>query len=167
MKGVRVRLERLLCSCGKYCSFKLCRVKFVSREVVTGNVILVTKKKITAWKDYIQTFYKFSNNEYRPMGIHTGYDFCAAQEGLLNSVLNRVIMNILSNNTNWNQKCPFQPGEYYVKNLNFHAKHLPSLVPAGRYLANITSHIQGYEWLYNMSVYFSVSNYGIQDMNVG
>ncbi len=162
-----MRLERLVCVCGNDCTFKLCKVRFLSRDVATGNVILATKTTITAWNDYMKSYYKFSNNEYRPMLINSGYDFCAAQEDLANSPLNNLIINAIKNHTNWNRKCPFPPGEYYVKNLNLQAKHMISMIPAGRYLMNISSYIQSNVWLYNISVYGSVANYGIQDMNIG
>lgn len=139
----------------------------MSRSVSTINVNLETKVKITEWNDYITTYLKYSNNEYRPQGIHSGYDFCAAQAGFVSSPLNSLITKMIGNYTNWNRKCPFPPGQYYVKDLNLHASHLPAIIPAGQYIVNVTSSIQSNIWLYNLSMYATVYNYGIQDLNIG
>lgn len=160
-------MERIICTCGEYCNFTTCKVKFISRSIATANVIGTLKKPISAMRDSMKSYYKFSNNEYRPMLINYEYDFCDLQEGLYDSPLHTVLMKGFANYTNINRKCPFPPGEYYVKGLNLEARHLPSIIPAGRYLVNLTTYVQNHDWLYNISVYFSCTNYGTLDTSLG
>lgn len=164
-------MERVGCACGKYCSFAVCKVKFISRHVATLNIVGILKRKVSAFKYTVRSFYKFSNNEYRPMGIQSDVDWCAARAGYFSPLYN-AIRNIGINNSNLlNVHCPLQPGDYYVKDLNVNAGHLPSIIPAGRYLINSSSYkdvnMQSKDWMFNVSLYFSVTNYGIQDLNVG
>lgn len=120
----------------------------------------IIKREATAMVMRMKSYFQFSNNEFRPVGFDTAFDFCAIQAGLSSSPLHAVMMNVLANTTNINRKCPFPPGEYYVKNLNFQARHIPNILPAGRHLINISCYIQSNIWLHNVSIYFSVSNYG-------
>lgn len=112
-------------------------------------------------------FYQFSNNEYRPVFIDTEIDFCAAQAGKLNSQVFKVIMGTYEKFTNVNQNCPFMPGQYYVKGLNFQSKYLPSIFPVGRYLINSTARLKSNEWIYNTSIYISINYNGIHDYSMG
>lgn len=129
-------------------------------------MIATLRKKVSSFKFTVKMFYKFSNNEYRPVFIDTEIDFCAVQAGNQNSPVYDVIMGAYANYSNLNQKCPFLPGQYYVRNLNFEARYLPSIFPAGRYLINSTG-ISSNVWMYNTSIYFSVVNHGIQDWSMG
>lgn len=115
----------------------------------------------------MQSFYKFSNNEYRPMLFKVKDDYCSARPGLASLKLVNVLTKMWGNRTNMFQQCPYLPGEYYVKDFNFDASHLPSVIPAGRYL--ITSFVRTAfsEWFFNASVYFYVANHGILDLGVG
>lgn len=131
------------------------------------NLIATLKKRVSSFKFTIKMFYKFSNNEYRPLFINTEIDFCAAQVGSFYSPIFTTIMNAYANYSNFNQKCPFMPGQYYVKGLNIQARHLPDIFPVGRYLINSTARTQSNEWVYNTSIYVSISNYGIKDFSMG
>lgn len=111
-------------------------------------------------------FYKFSNNEYRPMFIDTEIDFCAAQDGTSNSLILNAILNAYANYTNFNIKCPLLPGQYYVKDFNLLGTHLPSVFPIGLYLVNSTARVNN-EWLYNTSLYISSKYHGIDDFSMG
>ena len=86
------------------------------------------------------SFHKFSNNEYRPMLVDTQFDFCAIQNGIGSSPLYTVLMKMIENSTNFNRKCPLPPGEYYIKNFNLQAQHLPNIIPSGLYKVNFTMH---------------------------
>lgn len=156
----------MVCVCGEFCKFTTCKVKFVSRHVATGSAVLISKKEARAIKFTVKSYYKFSNNEYRPMLINAQFDYCAAQAGFVTSALFTAMMNVFGNNTNINHKCPFPIGEYYVKDVNFRASHLPSLFPTGRYYINLTTH-QFTEFLYTALIYFSIDNYGIKDWTMG
>lgn len=112
----------------------------------------------------MQSFYKHSNNEYRPMLIDFREDYC--KSFLKRSVLD-VILKTVDKYVNFNKPCPWPPGDYYVKDFNFGIKHVPSLVPEGRYLINITLYRQPDVFLYYTSVYFRITNYGILDLKVG
>lgn len=100
------------------------------------------------------------------MLINAQFDYCAIQAGFSSSPLFTAMMNVFGDNTNINHKCPFPKGEYYVKDVNFRASHLPSVFPAGRYYINITTH-QFDEFLYTALVYFSIDDYGVKDWKLG
>lgn len=169
MQGIKIRLERIVCICGNYCTFKICNVKFISRDVANANVKLVLKREGLAYKFTFKTFYQFSNNEYRPILVSSNaqIDYCAIQAGKYNSPLHTAIMNVLGNHTNINRKCPFPPGEYFVTDLNAQVTHLPNIVPSGRYLINSTAYQQFNDWVYNISIYVTISNYGTTDFGMG
>lgn len=145
----------------------MCKVKFISWKVATLNVIGTLKKKITSMKVGMKAFYKFSNNEYRPILVDHTVDYCAVKEGLLSSPLYNFFEHVWANKTNLFQPCPLMPGEYYVKDWNFEAAHLPSIVPAGRYIFQSIFRMQSNYVLMNNSVYFYVANYGILDLAMG
>lgn len=93
---------------------------------------------------------------------------CAAQEGYYISPLYAFFQNVIGNNSNiLNHKCPYLPGEYYFKDINVQAKHLPMIPSQGQYLINITVYAQSDVWLFNTSVYFSVTNYGTKAQGHG
>lgn len=101
----------------------------------------------------MKSYYKFSNNEYRPVYINIVTNFCDG----MNSVFQKYLFNMFGNYTNIFQPCPLWPGEYYIKNFNFAAQHLPSIIPAGRYLVNTSAYTQSNDWLFNTSVYFYIA----------
>lgn len=104
------------------------------------------------------------------MLIDHSADLCAESvqpDQLLTSSLINLLKTIWSNNTNFFRKCPYPPGEYYLKDWNFSASDLPNVIPAGRYMFRDFVQTGDYESIFNTSTYFSVSNYGTLDMNVG
>lgn len=77
----------------------------------------------------VKTYYKFSNNEYRPALIDTSVDICAAQSGLYSSPLFNVFKNVVGNTTNFlDHNCPYPPGTYYVIDMRPDATMFPSVV---------------------------------------
>src|SRR5262249_33099908 len=78
LQGLTARWEKVLCKCNStICTVKLCKVKAIARNVTNANIALTLKTKISAKKVRVTSYYKFSNNEYRPMLIVGEYDFCA------------------------------------------------------------------------------------------
>lgn len=124
--------------------------------------VLRTLKSITY---NVKTYYQFSNNEYRPTLVDITTDY-GDNTVYLKPGIHRIIENMMRNYSNIFTKCPFQPGEYYLKDWNFAAQHLPSVVPAGRYLANITLWVDS-NFAYHTATYFYVANHGILDLNFG
>lgn len=161
-----VRLERMVCRGGKWSDVKICRVKFLSRNVATANFVGTLKKTATTMRFHFKTLFKFSNNEYRPMLVDSSVNFCQIQAGLYSSPLYTFLLNIMKNQTNLNCKCPIPPGEYYIKNVNFQAHHLPSIIPAGQYIANVTTFIEPDELIHNVLFYFAVVNYGVDQWKI-
>lgn len=167
LEGVKLRLERVVCFCNpKYCKWIECNIKFISRQVANLNMIANINRKITAANYTFKLYYKFSNNEYRPILMDLTADYCTKQPGVSALKLMNVLSTMWGNNTNIFQPCPFLPGEYYVKNWNFAASDLPSVVPAGRYLLNVTVRTESND-VFNSSTYFYIANYGILDLNMG
>ena len=116
---MRVRFERITCNCNlELCEMKMCNVKFKSRNVTNLNLVIAIKKELPQLQLTMKSFYKFSNNEYRPMLVNTNYDQCAIQNGNGSSPFYTLLLKILVNTTNFYQKCPFLPGEYYIKDFN-------------------------------------------------
>lgn len=160
-------MERTNCSCNpKYCVFTRCNVKFVSWHNANLNFNFVLKRDLPDVKYSMKTFYKFSNNEYRPVYVDTSIDYCENEKSGLESVLQEVLKKAWHNKTNFFAKCPVRTGNYYLNDWNPTATDLPSIVPAGRYLFN-TFVFNYKESVLNTSVYFQVFNYGILDLNMG
>lgn len=61
----------------------------------------------------------------------------------------------------------FLPGEYYVRDWNFDASQLPSILPVGRYSLKCVWRIDENESLLNFTIYFNVANYGVLDLGMG
>lgn len=131
------------------------------------NLIVDVKRKLPVVKYAMKTYYQFSNNEYRPAYVDVKTDFCASQAGLLSSPMQNLLKKMWGNNTNIFTKCPLLPGEYYTKDWNFDANHLPNIMPSGRYLLNTSISVQFDEMLMNSSIYFHIANNGILDLNMG
>lgn len=161
-----VRLQRLICRGGKSLEFKTCSIKFIARNVAAGTSVWLLKKEMSVSTFSLKTYFKFSNNEFRPMGIDSSFEYCGISNGFYTSPLFNFVKNIIKNYTNIYEKCPVPVGEYYIRNFNFQAQHLPMIVPAGQYLANMSLHIQSNEFLANFLVYFSVTNYGIDQWHL-
>lgn len=94
-------------------------------------------------------------------------DYCADQPGLSASKLQNYLTAIWANETNIFQPCPFLPGEYFLKDWNFEASHLPNIIPAGRYLMKSDISNEFNHLIFNVSMYFVVANYGILDLGIG
>ena len=135
----KFRLERIVCVCVPSFTDITCNVKFLSRHVAQANGVAILKKEITSAKVTFNTYYKFSNNEYRPSLFETELDLCALQSGLYNTplftVFKNAILNISSfmddngNTTNiMDLNCPFPPGTYYLKDWSPDSKLIPSVV---------------------------------------
>lgn len=101
------------------------------------------------------------------MGVDVTSEWCACQAGLVISPFHTLLQHIWANRTNLFRTCPLPPGSYYLKDWNFSSRDLPSILPAGRYLWNVTGHTEFNEWLFNGSIYFYIANYGIMDLNIG
>lgn len=161
-------MEKMYCSISsKYGTVKVCNVKLKSRDLVTANAIFDLKKVVTAVHFQMRTYYKYSNNEYKPTLINANEDVCAVKEGLYISPLYNFVHAFYGKYSNmFSQKCPFLPGEYYVKDFNLQATELPGIFPHGQFLVNHTVFAQFNDWLFNVSAYFQVTNYGVQDFNL-
>lgn len=142
-------------------------MKFKSRHVAALNVVAVFKRNITVLNYTMQSFYKFSNNEYRPILIHVRDNYCSEQQGLSSRKLVSLLATMFSNHTNIFQACPYLPGEYYIKDFNFGASHLPNVIPAGRYVITTVVRTEFNDLLFKISIYFSVANHGILDLGMG
>ena len=168
LEGIEVRLERAFCFCNpKYCISSACGVKFISRTIANLNMNFITKRNLTAITYRMRSFYKFSNNEYRPMLIDVTVNYCEAEQGIFTSPLHKYLKTVWINYSNMFQTCPIPPGEYYIKNFNFRSHHLPSIAPAGRYLMNTTIRVQNNDIFINTSVYFYIANHGVLDLDIG
>lgn len=115
---------------------------------------------------HLRSFYKSSNNEYRPQGVDIRFDFCAAQTGLSSSLMNNLIRNSIRNYSNVVRRCPYPRGDYYLKDWSLDIREIPSLIPTGRFLINSTNYMDNDEFLWYILLYFNVVNRGIQDMSV-
>lgn len=167
LEGVKLRLERTSCVCSpKYCSHSLCKVKPLSREVATLNIIGKLLRPLTTPIYAMDTYYQFSNNEYRPAYIHIVINYCDNESGVHISALQEALKTALGNHTNVFQRCPIQPGDFYLKNFNFDASHLPSIIPVGRYLFK-TCMYEKNETVFNISTHFQVTYHGVLDLNMG
>lgn len=131
-------------------------------------MIFNLQTEITIVTVIFQTFFKYSNNEYRPFLVKGEVDVCAIQDGYYSSPLLTFFKNLLGNNSNLlNQKCPYLVGEYYFKEIRFQASNLPSVFPHGQYILNITAYTQNNELVFYTAIYFYVTNYGLQDLTIG
>lgn len=167
MDGIRVRLERVICFCDPtYCIYSQCNIKFKSASIASMTLIGTLIKPITTIRYTAQTFYQFSNNEYRPILINVAVDYCGNESGFLQSAMHAFVKAAWGNTTNLFSSCPLQPGEYYIKDWNFDASHLPNVVPAGRYSMKTVVYDSD-QFVLNNSVYFQVSNYGVSAFNMG
>lgn len=127
------RLEKMLCNIKpNYCHWT-CKIKAKSRYDASMNTTLTLFRTATAIKYHSKAYYQFSNNEYRPMLLDIRVDYCAVEAGSVASVFQNVLKGIWGNRTNLFQHCPLAPGEYYIRDWNFVATDLPSIIPAGRY----------------------------------
>lgn len=168
LDGVKLRLERVTCICNPhYCKYTVCNVKAKSRDISNLNLNITIKEIITVQMAKVKMFYQFSNNEYRPVLIDFSGNICASVSGSTGVTFWKVMKNALGNKTNIVQRCPYQRGEYYIKDFNFNASHLPSILPVGRYLIKIHLSTYNNEPFHNVSIYFNVANYGILDLNMG
>lgn len=127
---------------------------------------MVTKRNVTTLTYHMKSFYKFSNNEYRPAFVDLTTDFCGAELGMT-SIMHSLLKDAWRNLTNIFRPCPFLCGEYYLKDFNFAAYHLPSIVPAGRYFINTTLRVQSNEFLGYTLIYFYINNHGVLDLEMG
>lgn len=130
------------------------------------NLNITLKGKITEQRATVKMYYKFSNNEYRPILMDFSGNVCVKTTASAGIFWN-TLKNVLGNNTNILQACPYLPGVYFIKDFNFNASHLPSILPAGRYLIKIDVSTEFSNALHSESVYFYVANYGILDMDMG
>lgn len=165
-QGVKLRLERVLCKCSPtFCSVE-CKIKFISRERADYNMLMKLLKPLQHIEYHMDTYYKHSNNEYRPMLIVLRDDYCKSYPS--RSSLNALGLLLIAygNHTNINKPCPWNPGDYYVKDFNLSIKHWPIFVPEGRHKLNFTVYSQAVFVVY-FEVYFEVKNHGILDLRVG
>lgn len=162
---VKLRLERVRCKSDPTILSIECNVKFISREVANFNSNFKLLKPINYIGYRFQSFYKHSNNEYRPMLVDLRDEFCESY--VKRSIILNVMLKTIGDNINFNKSCPWSPGDYYVKDFNFAIEHMPSLVPEGRYLLNITVNDKSNIIIAYWEVYFRVTNYGILDLSVG
>lgn len=115
----------------------------------------------------MKMYYKFSNNEYRPVLMDVTVDHCADQPGSSSSIFVNLLKTMWYNKTNIFQQCPLSRGEYYIKDWNYSAADLPSVLPAGRYLIKASFRTEFNDLFLNASLYFNVENHGILDLNMG
>lgn len=147
----------------------MCNVKFKSRQVANLNFVATLHRTIPALSFNMKGYYKFSNNEYRPILMDTTVDYCAEQPGTASAALKNFLKSIWRNSSNFFDKaplCPMLRGEFYIKDWNFSASDLPSIMPSGRYLVNTTGYAPNGS-VFNTSMYFLIANYGILDLNMG
>lgn len=168
-EGVRVRAEKVLCTCyPKYCSVNICKVKAISRDVVTMNFVVQLKRQVNAVIYATKFFYQFSSNEYRPSLIDITTDYCALKSGLYKSIGHDALVSVFGNTTNMFTSCPIEPGEYYVKNFTLATHHFPSIFPAGRYITKFFFYNKDTsEMLGNTSFYFEIFYRGVLDLKMG
>lgn len=147
-----------------YCSIE-CGVKLKSRYKAEFNTNVKLLKQLDSIQFHMQTFYKHSNNEYRPLFLNARDDYCKSfQTG--SALLNLLLRNI-KNNINFNKPCPWTPGDYFIKDFNFGMDHLPNLIPDGLYILNTTFYRESNMFLFYAQAYFHVTNRGILDLNMG
>lgn len=165
-QGVKLRLERTKCKCAPDSCSVVCSVKFISREIANFNVVVKLLKQVNYLEYHLKSYYKHSNNEYRPMMINFKDEFCKSYRSPLATA--HLFLAIIGNATNANKPCPFNTGNYYVKDFNFSIKHWPSsFIPEGRHLINFTVYSQPNTFLANIEVYFEVINHSTLDLRVG
>ncbi len=142
-----------------------CNVKFISRDIANFNTFwnLLNQTNYIGYR--VQTFYKHSNNEYRPMLVDYRGEYCESY--VKGSTMISYVLNALGEHINFNKPCPWSPGDYYVKDFNFGIKHVPSLIPEGRYMINITLNTESNIIVAYWQIYARVTNYGTLDLNVG
>ncbi|KAJ6640215.1 hypothetical protein Bhyg_12965 [Pseudolycoriella hygida] len=168
LEGVVLRTEKLVCDINPMYGNIKCSTKTKSRNVTHVNMNLTLSHKVETVTYNIKTFYQFSNNEYRPMLIDSTMDFCKNQKGIEHSPLHAAFKKTLITLMNVYEACPFLPGKvYYIKDWNFVASDLPSLVPAGRYVLKAQFFGGHNEYALTFAIYFRVENYGILDLKVG
>lgn len=168
LEGVKVRLERVVCFCNpKHCTWNTCKIKFKSRQIANFNILATLKTKHTVLDYNVKAYYQFSNNEYRPILLDVTDEYCSSLSGSSGSIFMSAVNRAWGNKSNIFQPCPYLPGEYFVKDWNLDASHLPSIIPAGRYLIKVIFRTEFHDLLYNMSVYFNVANHGVLDLGMG
>ncbi|KAJ6639771.1 hypothetical protein Bhyg_12518 [Pseudolycoriella hygida] len=168
LESVVLRTEKCVCDINPRYGNSTCSTKVKSRNVTNVNASFTLIRKVEDLTYNAKTFYQFSNNEYRPMLIDVTMNFCANEKGIPSSPLHAVMRAIINDYTNFYDSCPFLPGKlYYVKDWNFVASDLPSVVPAGRYMLNFTFFCDRGQYCGNFGVYFRVDNHGILELNVG
>lgn len=167
--GVKLRLEKLLCFCNpKFCTIHTCNVKFKSRQVANLNWAATINRNLTYLNYNVKMYYQFSNNEYRPILMDVTVDHCGDEPGSASSTFLKLLKTMWLNKSNiWFDQCPIPLGEYYIRDWNFSAADLPSVIPAGRYLVKGIFRAQFDEVLGSTSLYFNVDNHGILDLNMG
>lgn len=92
-------------------------------------------------------------------------EFCESF-GKNNIFLNELMKNIGSH-SNFDEPCPWYPGDKYIKDFNFGIEHVPSLVPEGRYLMNVSMNQGPKVVKVFWEIYFEIKNYGILDLRIG
>lgn len=138
-----------------------CTVKLLSRDCIRINVEVTSNRTLKAAFIHYMVYYKYSNNEYRLLGINRWEDFCGFMNGdKKNIALSRIYPNFQSY-TNLNHTCPYKPGFYFlhVSNLTYNSITPAFLVPAGRYRIDAKLH-EGFEGelLAEGSIFGSVSD---------
>ncbi len=165
-QGVKLRLERVLCKCDATWCSTVCKVKFISRERAEYNAAAKLHKTLNYIGYHAQTFYKGSNNEYRPMLLDVRDDYCESY--VKHSKMLDFLLGLFEEkNFNFNKPCPWYPGDYYIKDFNFNIVHWPSIIPEGRYILNFTFYRGPNLFLGYYQIYFAVTNHGLLDLRVG
>lgn len=168
LQGVKLRLERIKCNCAATFCRAECSVKLISREKANISGLMILFKQLHYVEYHMKTFYKHSNNEYRPMLLVLRDDFCRSYGNPSPLTPLNIMLTAFGNTSNLNQPCPWNPGEYYVKKFDFSIKHWPtSFVPEGRYILNFTGFHQPDAFLVYYEIYFEIINRGILDLRVG
>ncbi len=165
---MQLRLERTTCSCEPTTCNVTCNVKFISRTRANFNTMVTLQKPLHSVIFHAKSFYKHSNNEYRPMLLDVQGEFCSAKSGSKKPIFLHLLLNVVENYSNIDQPCPWYPSEYFVKDFNFGIEHIPSMVPEGRYCMNVTLKTgEANRFVANWHIYFRITNYGILDLKVG
>lgn len=167
-QGVKLRLERAECKCvPSLCRIDKCIVKFISRDRADLNIVMALLKPLTYLRYHIRSYYKNSNNEYRPMLLYIKDEFCKSYTNRTAISPVSILLKIVGKYINFNMPCPWPPGTYFIKDFNFNIKDIPSFIPEGRHMLNFTVYFQPDVLLINFKVYFQVTNHGILDLRVG
>ncbi len=137
-----------------------CKIKYIDRHHVKVDSYVNSTEPFNCTLHALM-WYKY--NTYQRIGGEIRENMCDWLSGKHNFFVLNWILRRISKYTNMNHPCPLNGHVYFkVDNISVNTFAFPQIIPSGRYRVDVTMLESNQKILYDMSIYFSVSDHRIE-----